>query len=1398
MSPRVVRLGSLADFAHGPASSFELSMVAASGLAEIREQRAAPQNSDENEQILKADALAQSPLNSVQSPSAAIRNAAVAAVPTLGTPRVLAAAPSAANPAVAKQDCYKGFGNTFDTPQQLDGGRGLAGTDHSAQQLLLGSMQKMNEDMQKTLIRQSEIADERVHTVVKAMQHSMTGSRKQLDIVPRDDYSFELLTAIENGECDYVLKVNSSAFRHVLPRKLTKLEMDNVQLLRKVERELWGPLDQIFGIFPRMEDVPENPADLTEDNFCREELEMIWEAHNLLWPVITNICPPELLDSIKMEVFKDDDTASWRPAFAAWQILRLRVVETSSYHEQTADELRTIDPMDESMFAFSWDRFCSYAWELNRYLPKRKKHENLDLLDTMTRRRSPSLMIDFCLDKLRDSYRLVGSDGNQLTLWHSYVGHSDHTVWGGNWNSFYAKVRFWAGTKPIRALLKQQLSTALALRKGKPLPVINWFGGDDSSAVQQQVDVVQGGPIYPSAPGTTGGGPGAHQSQARPNYQSQSQHSGQGLQGSAAQQLVPHDGSVPAKYYHPVTGELILDNTYRLYDAGLGHGPGKVGRDKNGEPLCAPQRLDKPQFLDRACFGCGGFHLPRACKTDRKDPQSYPPENERNTDWHEECSSWGHTCKESKYCPLNPDGVVGGKGKGAAGKGSGKGGKGSGKGGYTYRPAQQGAAAQPTPRIAQVAAAALQQEVVAAAAAQLQAVQQVNQATQSAAVVDKKEKKDAIQRLQAEIQDNKNKYNEEKKQLKAEVTHAQGNVKQLQSILGNAAKGAPVLQYQYPPGLGAGSAAQYTTGPGVAGSQQPMPMILHGAPGVNQVVTQKTDQQMGVPIQSAQQMGAPVHGAYFMGPLGQMSQRVQSSVHSSSHMPPAQELGGMFTGGQMSGHGSDGGLSYGGQSLSQVCTLPNSHSGHVQAPVKPLTAVLVRNNIPTSTALPTTIVQEVQPEMTVFELKINLSARFGSEQWSSRLQLLLLGRRGRADARELLDAERLGSICDAQGHPLTGDSYIDMFKRGTQGLLGEGMLTATVGTHPALMDHLEQQPLCSAASALVVEVLQRCSELPLGPSAVHQGMGQYCVHQILYSAWDCVKQSDVVWLVQGVLGGGPLHGLVQRIQHVSTHQRDEMQCWDTEVRSIYTDYDKAVQFGWLSPVLDGSQVLGLTLQQCTGDLSTQLDAHTRQQILRVYAVVSYWMHRWQLLGDLLDAGALDSVFVEAQTPTVGSQIQMDVQRLLLSVSLSYMLMFYGRNTEVFTDWSRERTAPLGLVMLVQTLMVTAGCGAEAGRRQMAVLEDGELLALPSGVLTVASVHTATGLMGDLGGMGALELVASMLRSQCTVPGLREIQPRVHAGLTTGDDGHVDRRDLSVKLLDRVVSESSLGQRCRSS
>ena len=107
MSPRVVRLGSLADFAHGPASSFELSMVARGGLAEIREQRAATQNSDENEQILKTDAFAQSSLNSVQSPSAAIRNAAVAAVPTLGTPRVLAAAPSATNHAVAKQDfCY--------------------------------------------------------------------------------------------------------------------------------------------------------------------------------------------------------------------------------------------------------------------------------------------------------------------------------------------------------------------------------------------------------------------------------------------------------------------------------------------------------------------------------------------------------------------------------------------------------------------------------------------------------------------------------------------------------------------------------------------------------------------------------------------------------------------------------------------------------------------------------------------------------------------------------------------------------------------------------------------------------------------------------------------------------------------------------------------------------------------------------------------------------------------------------------------------------------------------------------------------------------------------------------------------------------------------------------------
>ena len=140
------------------------------------------------------------------------------------------------------------------------------------------------------------------------------------------------MTAIEQGECDYVLKVNSSAFRHILPKRLTKLEMDNVQLLRKVERELWGPFDQIFGIFTRMEDVPENSADLTEDSFCREELDMIWEAHSLLWPIITTICPPELLDSIKMEMFKHDATASWRPAFAAWQILRMRVVETSSYH----------------------------------------------------------------------------------------------------------------------------------------------------------------------------------------------------------------------------------------------------------------------------------------------------------------------------------------------------------------------------------------------------------------------------------------------------------------------------------------------------------------------------------------------------------------------------------------------------------------------------------------------------------------------------------------------------------------------------------------------------------------------------------------------------------------------------------------------------------------------------------------------------------------------------------------------------------------------------------------------------------------------------------------------------------------------------------------------------------
>ena len=498
------------------------------------------------------------------------------------------------------------------------------------------------------------------------------------------------------------------------------------------------------------------------------------------------------------------------------------------------------------------------------------------------------------------------------------------------------------------------------------------------------------------------------------------------------------------------------------------------------------------------------------------------------------------------------------------------------------------------------------------------------------------------------------------------------------------------------------------------------------------------------------------------------------------------------------GYGSAGGLSYGGQSLSQVRSLPSSRSGQMQVPglVRPLTAVLIRNNIPTSTALPTTIVQEVQPEMTVFELKINLSARFGSEQWSSRLQLLLLGPRGRADARELLDAERLGSICDSQGRPLTGDSYIDMFKRGTQGLLGEGMLTATVGTHPALMDHLEQQPLCSGASALVVEVLQRCSELPLGPSAVHQGMGQYCVHQILSGAWDCVKHSKVVWLVQGVLAGGLLHGLVQRIQQVSTHQQDELQCWDTEVRSLYTDYDKAVQFGWLSSVLDGSQVLGLALQRCSGDLSTQLDAHTRQKILRVYAVVSYWMHRWQLLGDLLDAGALDSVVVGSRSSTTGSQLQMEVQHLLLSVSLSYMLMFYGRNTEVFSDWSRERTAPLGLVMLVQTLMVTAGCGAEAGRRQMAVLEDDAVLALPSGVLTVASVHSTTGLMSDQGGMGALELVASMLRSQCTVPGLSEIQPRVHVGLTVDDGGQeVDQRDLSVDLVGCVASESLWDQRC---
>ena len=38
MSPRVVRLGSLTGFAHGPASSFELSMVARGGLAEIYEQ----------------------------------------------------------------------------------------------------------------------------------------------------------------------------------------------------------------------------------------------------------------------------------------------------------------------------------------------------------------------------------------------------------------------------------------------------------------------------------------------------------------------------------------------------------------------------------------------------------------------------------------------------------------------------------------------------------------------------------------------------------------------------------------------------------------------------------------------------------------------------------------------------------------------------------------------------------------------------------------------------------------------------------------------------------------------------------------------------------------------------------------------------------------------------------------------------------------------------------------------------------------------------------------------------------------------------------------------------------------------------------------------------------------